>query len=172
MKSKDRSANGACGNLNNDLQHDPASLNIAVQRNRTLRIVSAIELRTSMKYPIRISRQPQINNQSAPGDTNNQSRPDQCSDMKPATQHPMEINPEARPKPRPQAFKTARRPRNDQSKEQSSHFGVPSHIIDAAMAIALKRRETLLALRGALERGEISEALTFARIICGLPTNT
>ena len=41
-------------------------------------------------------------------------------------------------------------------------------LLDVALAIAAKRRDTLLRLRAALEQGDDVEALKLARELCGL----
>lgn len=45
---------------------------------------------------------------------------------------------------------------------------VTSGLVEAALAIAEKRRDILTRLRSALEQGKDAEALEFARQLCGL----
>jgi hypothetical protein len=41
-------------------------------------------------------------------------------------------------------------------------------LLDTALAIAAERRETLQSMRAAFERGDVADAVRFARKLCGL----
>ena len=52
----------------------------------------------------------------------------------------------------------------DSSKEQLDI----KHVVQAALAIASRRREILLRLRKALEANDVAEAIKLAKELCGL----